>query len=100
MPVKPIEYRMIHTTKQHLSERGLGLHAGVTNTADSFALMSGGVQWTAFCGRSSATVASTIAIVNRQYFYLAHIPLETRTIPGITPTPGVRNSFRFTTTSS
>lgn len=70
-----------------IPEPGLVMYGSVTNTAGSFALMSGGVQWTASGAGSSATVASTIANVNGQYFYVAHIPFETRAVSGTTFTP-------------
>jgi len=67
-----------------IPEPGLVLYGSVPNTASSFALMSGGVQWTASGDGPSATVASTIANVNGQYFYVAQIPLETRAVSGAT----------------
>ena len=70
-----------------IPEPGCIIYGSVTNSAGSFALMSGGVQWTAAGAGSSAVIASTIANVNGQYFYIAHIPFETRAIPGVNFTP-------------
>ncbi len=72
-----------------IPEPGLVMYGSVTNTAGSFALMSGGVQWAASGAGLSATVASTIANVKGQYFYLAHIPFEQRAIPDVTFTPNL-----------
>lgn len=70
-----------------IPEPGLVMYGSVTNTAGSFVLMSGGVQWNASGGGSSASVAATIANVNGQYFYLAQIPFETRAASSTTFTP-------------
>ncbi len=82
-----------------IPEPGFVLYGSVTNTAGGFGLMSGGVQWTASGAGSSATVASTIANVNGQYFYIAHVPFETRAVSGATFTPKA-NTLPLTDTTT
>lgn len=66
------------STLAGIPEPNLILYGSVTNATGSILLASGGVNWTAAGGGSSATVASTIASVNGQFFYVARIPFETR----------------------
>lgn len=74
---------------QGIPEPGLVIYGAVTNANGGFPLGQGNVQWSVTGGGSSATVNSTIANVNGQYFYIAQIPFETRSVSGgtFTPTP-------------
>lgn len=70
-----------------IPEPGLVMYGSVTNTAGTFQLTAGAVRWTAAGAGSSASVQATIASVNGQYFYVAHVPFETRAVSGTTFTP-------------
>ena len=72
-----------------LPEPGLVLYGTVTNANGSMPVVQGNVQWSASGGGSSAAVSSILANVNGQYFYIARIPFETRSVSGgtFTPTP-------------
>src|SRR5947209_722575 len=70
-----------------IPEPGLVIYGSVTNANGGFLLGQGNVQWIISGGGSSVTVNSTIANVNGQYFYIARIPFETRSVSGGTFTP-------------
>jgi len=70
-----------------IPEPALVLYGSVTNTAGAFLLTSSGVNWTSVGAGSSASVSSTIASVNGQFFYVARIPFETRLAGNLTFTP-------------
>ncbi len=70
-----------------IPEPALVLYGSVTNTAGPLLLMSGGVNWAVVVGGFSASVSSTIASVNGQFFYVARIPFETRFAGNLTFNP-------------
>ena len=80
-----------------IPEPALVLYGSVTNTAGPLMLTSGGVNWTVVGGGSSASVSSTIASVNGQFFYVARLPFETRFAGNLTFSPAT-NTLPLTAT--
>jgi len=62
-------------------------YGSVTNSAGPLSLMGGEVNWVISGGGSSASVLSTIASVNGEFFYVARIPFETRSAGNLSFTP-------------
>lgn len=70
-----------------IPEPALVLYGRVTNTAGPLLLTSGAVNWSFVGAGYSASVSSTIANVNGQFFYIARVPFETRFAGNLTFSP-------------
>jgi hypothetical protein len=70
-----------------IPDPALILYGSVTNTDGRLLPTAGGVNWLVVGGASSASASSTIPSVTGQYFYLACIPIETRSAGNLNFTP-------------
>lgn len=80
-----------------IPEPALVLYGTVTKTGGAVSVSTGSVTWTVNGAGSTASVSSTIASVNGQYFYVARIPFETRFAGDLT-FPSTPNTLPLTAT--
>lgn len=80
-----------------IPEPALVLYGNVTNTVGAVSVSAGSVTWTVSGAGSTASVSSTIASVNGQFFYVARIPFETR-FAGALTFPSTPNTLPLTAT--
>ena len=91
---------LVSSHAQGIPEPGLVMYGTVTNANGAMPILQGSVQWSVSGGGSSTTVPSFLVNVNGQYFYIARVPFETRSVSGeaFTPTPNTLPLTAATTT--
>lgn len=91
---------MTHTVQgDGIPEPGLAMYGSVSNITGGNWVANQPLIWQISFGKTNIAVTSKWVVVNSQPFYIAQVPFETRSIPGLTMTPNP-NAFELTVAAS
>jgi len=83
-----------------IPEPGYAMYGTLTNAGAQATPPTLSVSWRIVSGGETVTNLATLVNVNGQSFYLALVPFETRSIPGLAPLPATPNTLELLPTGA